>query len=304
VLLSQFPYDEFSKDFLEVLFQTVGSVQTAKSVASEVREIDLYFVPHFPLVLAPELGLLQRLATTAASFEPFRNPVSVEYIKSCLVKLLDLHGNITKAAKKNKLPTVSESQLPYLWIITPTLSAQKLQNLRAEVNLDICERGVYLLPPTLRTGIVVVHQLPANADTVWLRLMGRDKVQAVAAQEIAAMSPNNPYRGSVLNLLANLKIQIESQKKISSKDRQLIMNLSPLYLEQLSQAEQRGKAEMVIQQLKYRYRKSPSLELGALSPAIEQQVMSLNIEQIMALGNALLDFTVEQDLVTWLADLK
>ncbi len=278
----------------------IGNVEIAKTVVSEVREIDLYFVPHTPSLSAPALGLLQRLATTPTSFEPFRNPVAVENIKSCLVKLLDLHGELTKAAKKNNRPSVPEHQLPYLWIITPTLSAQKLRDLRAEVNLELCSSGVYLLAPTLRTGIVVVHQLPESSDTLWLRIMGRDGVQTRAAQEIAKLPVGNPYRGKALQLLANLKIQLEAKTKKSSKDRKLIMNLSPLYLEQINQAEQRGekigeqtgKAGMVFTQLNYR--------LGNLAADLRQQVYSLNNEQLEALGKALLDFKEERELQAWL----
>jgi hypothetical protein len=88
--LSQYPYDEFSKNFLETLCKPVGEVQAAKTVASEVREIDLYFVPHNPATSLPALGLLQSLITTPVSFEPFCNPVAIapltpeviEHIKS------------------------------------------------------------------------------------------------------------------------------------------------------------------------------------------------------------------------------
>jgi hypothetical protein len=210
--LSQFPYDEFSKNFLETLCKPVGEVQIAKTVASEVREIDLYFVPRSPIVSFPVLGLLQRLITTPVSFEPFRNPVDEESIKSCLVKLLDLHGEITKTAKKNKRPTVSRRNLPYLWIITPTLSAQKLQDLRAEVSIDLCSSGVYLLPPTLCAGIVVVHQLPVTPETLWFRILGRDGVQSRAAQELAALPFGSPYREETLQLLASLKIKLRKNQ--------------------------------------------------------------------------------------------
>jgi hypothetical protein len=290
--LSQFPYDEFSKNLLEATLQPLGNVEVARTVASEVREVDLYFVPHTPQRPNSALGLLQRLATQPTSFEPFRNPVAVENIKSCLVKLLDLHGEITKTAQKNKQPSVSEQQLPYLWIITPTLSAQKLRDLRAEVNLEICSSGIYLLAPTLRTGIVVVHQLPEIPDTLWLRIMGRDGVQARAAQEIAALPLGSPYRGEALQLLVNLKVQLEAKTKKSSKDRELIMNLSPLYLEQISQAEQRGEAGMVVTLLNYR--------LGDLATDLEKRVHGLNKEQLEALGKALLDFREEKELLIWL----
>jgi Domain of unknown function (DUF4351) len=106
----------------------------------------------------------------------------------------------------------------------------------------------------------------------------------------------NPYRGKALQLLANLKIQLEAKTKKSSKDRKLIMNLSPLYLEQINQAEQRGeqtgKAEMVFTQLNYR--------LGNLAADLRQQVYGLNNEQLEALGKALLDFKEERELLTWL----
>jgi hypothetical protein len=110
--LSQYPYDEFSKNFLETLCKPLGEVQAAKTVASEVREIDLYFVPHNPAISLPAIGLLQSLITTPVSFEPFRNPVAIEHIKSCLVKLLDLHGAITKAAKKINAPPFPNKTYP------------------------------------------------------------------------------------------------------------------------------------------------------------------------------------------------
>jgi Domain of unknown function (DUF4351) len=318
--LSQYPYDEFSKNFLETLCKPLGEVQAAKTVASEVREIDLYFVPHNPAISLPALGLLQSLITTPVSFEPFRNPVAIEHIKSCLVKLLDLHGEITKTAKKNKRPTVLQENLPYLWIITPTLSAQKLQDLRAEASLEVCNSGIYRLAPTLRTGIVVVHQLPITPETLWFRLLGRDGVQAKAAQELTALPLGSPYREETIQLLVSLKLQLETQKKTTSKDRKLIMNLSPLYLEQISLAEQRGaekaRAEMLshlyleqISQAEQRGRievllRQLNRQVGKLVPALEQQVITLGVTQIGDLGEALLNFHNEEDLLLWLNALN
>lgn len=313
--MSQFPYDEFSKNFLETLCKPVGEVQIAKTVASEVREIDLYFVPRSPNVSVPALGLLQRLITTPVSFEPFRNPVDEESIKSCLVKLLDLHGEITKTAKKNKRPTVSRRNLPYLWIITPTLSAQKLQDLRAEVSIDLCSSGVYLLPPTLCTGIIVVHQLPITPETLWFRILGRDGVQSRAAQELTALPFGSPYREETLQLLASLKIQLEAKKKPTSKDRKLIMNLSPLYLEQISQAEQRGeqrgekRGEQKGEQRGEEKARSEMLQMlvgllsrrfSNLSPVLKQRLNALDSSHIKKLGEVILDFENEEALLVWL----
>jgi predicted transposase/invertase (TIGR01784 family) len=46
-----------------------------------------------------------------------------------------------------------------------------------------------------------------------------------------------------LELLVNLKVTLEARTDIKPKDRKLIMQLSPLYLEQLQAAEQKGKLE-------------------------------------------------------------
>jgi hypothetical protein len=42
--MSQFPYDEFSKQIAEVSLELAG---VAKTVPGETREIDFYFVPSF-----------------------------------------------------------------------------------------------------------------------------------------------------------------------------------------------------------------------------------------------------------------
>jgi hypothetical protein len=74
------------------------------------------------------------------------------------------------------------------------------------------------------------------------------------------------------------------------------MNLSPLYLEQISQAEQRGRIEVLLRQL--------NRQVGKLAPASEQQVIALSVAQIGDLGEALLNFHNEEDLLLWLISLN
>jgi Domain of unknown function (DUF4351) len=74
------------------------------------------------------------------------------------------------------------------------------------------------------------------------------------------------------------------------------MNLSPLYLEQISQAEQRGRIEVLLRQL--------NRQVGKLAPALEQQVIALSVAQIGDLGEALLNFHNEEDLLLWLNALN
>jgi hypothetical protein len=45
VLMSRTPHDQFAKELLAGLLETVGLAQTEVNVTSEVRRIDLLFVP-------------------------------------------------------------------------------------------------------------------------------------------------------------------------------------------------------------------------------------------------------------------
>ncbi len=57
------PHDQFAKEYLEELLSLLGQVETAREVASEVREIDVYFVPTSPPPTNPKtLGLLGKMA--------------------------------------------------------------------------------------------------------------------------------------------------------------------------------------------------------------------------------------------------
>jgi len=75
--MTRFIHDQFAKQYLTELLTPFGQVEASKEIASEVREIDVLFLP------SPQasenldtLGLLGRIARTPAMIEPFRNPVT------------------------------------------------------------------------------------------------------------------------------------------------------------------------------------------------------------------------------------
>jgi hypothetical protein len=223
--MSQFPHDDFAKDWLGSLTEELGKTKPSLEMAGEKRQIDFYFEPNKPLGDRSGLGLLGRLLTTPIAFEPFRNPVDANKINSCIGKRIDL-------PPENNV---------YLWILTPTLFDTILQGFGAVLNTELCESGLYQLPPLLRTGIVVIYRLPKVLDTLWLRMLGRDRVQGNAAAEVAAMPPDYPYRDKALELFANLKVMLELKKNKIPEETELLMNLSPLYLEQIDRAKQEGQ---------------------------------------------------------------
>ena len=83
------PYDQFSKQYLSVLFQTSGKIEISLQVSGEVRLIDFTFSP------APDkqdnlanLGLLGKMGVRDSLFEPFRQQPNFSQVHSCLLKLL------------------------------------------------------------------------------------------------------------------------------------------------------------------------------------------------------------------------
>ena len=295
--MTQFPHDQFAKDLLETLLSPFGEVQTAKTIDAQVREIDVYFTPAANIQTDSRLGLLHKLAATPATFEPFRKAVTVGEVRSCIAKLIELHNELTRQAKRDGKPKLIEADLPQLWILTPTLSAEKLIDFGAIKDVESWGEGVYLLPKSFKTGIVVIHQLPETPDTLWLRILGRDNVQIRAIGEIVQLPADSPYRQNALELFSNLKIVLENKQNKATEETELMMNLSPLYLEQIDIATQKGRNEegksLMIRMLTRKFGKIDSKSIDLIN--------NLPLESIESLGDALLDFNTADDLTDWLA---
>ncbi|MFB2982750.1 hypothetical protein [Microseira sp. BLCC-F43] len=242
--MTRFIHDQFAKDYLEELLTPLGEVQAPRRVSGEMRQIDVWFTPNLPQSAAAiqPLGLLGRLATTAAIFEPFRNAVTPQEICDCLLKLLEIRGEFQREANRNNT-NLQESDLPILWILTPTASAPLLSGFRAIIDNNWLP-GVYLMADYLRTAIIVIHQLPRTPETLWLRILGKGTVQKQAIDELAALPVDRPGRTNALKLLYNLQRNLGINQTLEAEDRELIMRLAPLYEQDREQAiregEQRG----------------------------------------------------------------
>ena len=184
-----------------------------------------------------------------------------------------------------------------LWILTPTLSANILESCGAKLDLETWGEGVYLLPPALKTGIIVIHQLPKIPATIWFRLFGKERVQAQAIDEVRALPADHPNRDNALELLGNLRVILEARETIEPDEQELIMQLSPLYLEKIQAAErvgeERGEARLIVRQLTRRF--------GSININVTTQIQQLSLTQLDDLGDALFDFTSLADLAGWLA---
>jgi Domain of unknown function (DUF4351) len=327
ISMTRFPHDEFAKGFLEALLSPLGTVQTSFKIGSEVREVDIYFQPEPSHKAIPALGLLGQLAKTSLIFEPFRSPVKNHQIRFCLSKLYDLHADLFRESKRNKQPEPKDDQLPDLWILTPTLGEAILTGYGAKLTTEFVA-GVYSVNPNYKFGIVVIHQLPKTPATLWFRLLGRDRVQSEAIAEVAALDPNHPFRQNALDWLGNLKVILESRENLEPEERNLMMQLSPLYLEKIQAAQQeaeergkaigeargeaigeargeaigeaRGEARGELKEAQTLILRLLNRRVGTVSPELQVRVKALLLPQLEELGEALLDFTSLADFVDWL----
>ena len=291
--MTRFIYDQFSKDYLDELLWHYGQVTANQMVSSERLEIDLCFSPSVDK-LPDELGLLGKLARRFCLFEPYRNPVTPSQIRACWGKLIAVEGEMIREFKRQK-QSFTEADLPYLWILTPTASQNIINGFKGEITEEF-GNGVYLCGRLLRMGIVVIHQLPVTPETLLLRLLGRGKVQTNAISEVESLSDDNPLKSIILEQLYNLQQNLFVQNDVDSEDREVIMRLAPLYQEDRARAIQQGRQEegssLILRQLKRR--------LGSISPDLEQRVRQLPLNTLEDLGEALLDFQTEADLINWL----
>lgn len=149
-----------------------------------------------------------------------------------------MRGDLQRQANRNKT-RILESDLPKLWILTPTASAQLLSGFGANPKDDYLP-GIYFMPEYLRTAIVTIHHLPSISETLWLRIIGKGNVQKQAIDELEALTPDNPFRKAALELLYNLQQNLQVTQNQDEEDRELLMRLAPLYQQDREQAKQQG----------------------------------------------------------------
>ena len=309
--MTRFVYDQFAKQYLQELLSPLGPVKMSRDIAAEVRQIDVLFVPqnHNESVIKT-LGLLGKIAANSAIIEPFRNPVTTDEICSCMGKLFDFHAERNRPANQEEKPLLPGDRTR-LWILSPTLSKPILDSFGAKLESENFGEGVYFLSPALRTAIVVIHQLPRTPETLWLRLLGKGTVQKGAIAELKSLPDTTPFKDNVLELLSNLFAILDARQNLDSEDQELIMELSPLYLERIQDATKQGIEQGIERGIERGIEQGIEREVsfvmrllnrrfGAIAPDVEQRVRSLPVARIEDLGEALLDFQNAADLTSWI----
>jgi flagellar biosynthesis/type III secretory pathway protein FliH len=243
--MTRFIHDRFAKEYLEEMLSPIGTVNIGRDVTSEVREIDVYFTPSTAIPeYSSSLGLLGKMASTTAIFEPFRNPANASEICSCLGKSLDVRGELERQSRRENT-RCDDERLPRLWILVPTASKALIDGFNAKPDTENWMQGIYFLGESLRTAIVVIHQLPETPETLWLRILGKGKVQQRAISQLSALATDDPLRIIALELLYRLQSHLvaDTPQELESEERELIMAITPLFQQQIQAAQQQAREE-------------------------------------------------------------
>lgn len=154
-------------------------------------------------------------------------------------KLISAEGESLRKAKRRD-QRLTEAELPYLWLLMPTASAEIRQGFSV---METDTAGVYEFPSLQRIKLIVVHQLEKTEETLWLRLLSREGEQQRAIEEFAQISSELPLYNSIGDLLADYRTILETRGNLTPEEEELIMKLSEAYLKRIEDSKQAGKQE-------------------------------------------------------------
>ncbi|MEQ8999448.1 MAG: hypothetical protein RID53_23360 [Coleofasciculus sp. B1-GNL1-01] len=300
------PHDQFAKQYLEELLAPLGTVETSRDVLSEVRQVDVWFVPApSPSPESETLGLLSKMAATTCLFEPFRNAPTPVEVRSCMLKLYSVEAELLRKARRERR-SLSEDESPRLWILSPSCSQRLLNGFGAKLNQEEnWGEGVYFLPEFQRTVLVSINQLPVSQDTLWLRVLGKRRTQQQAIDELVGLPQENPFRRNILEILANWRINVGSSETLSNADRELIMNLSPAYFkwreEAVSEGRQEGRQEGRLEERRQMVENFLRVRFGELDEELEAIISPILQLPPDVLTRLLLNFSPEE-LLLWFGE--
>lgn len=225
--MTQTPFDQMSKQYLEEVLTPFGIVQRQYEVPGESKFIDVWFVPQVNTAAIGQLGLLGRMLQGPSLFEPYRNVPSRRDFRVGTMKLVWVQEDERRKAKVEELP---DEMLPRLWIFAPRISEPLLETFRL-LSDSAWPTGVYFAGDGYRTAIVAIDQLPEIAETLWLRVLGRGETQRRAVEEVMALPASEPMREQVLRIVFSWRVRMDLGELVAEfADQEELMALSETYL--------------------------------------------------------------------------
>lgn len=269
----RFRFDRFFKRMLRKVLAKVGRVQAEVEVAVDAQRIDILFFPE-PRSRNPgvDLGLLGRIAESAAVVEAFHVPPTRDEIRSVIRKLLAWHhlqllqgrrrpsragmaarqrggsdvGPATTATDAQPAAPPPGPVMPTLWIVSSGRPEGAMDGFSFRP-LDGWPRGVYVFPPVdIPVRLVVVQELPETRDTLTLRLMGRGATAARAALELGGL-PHHSWEQRVLaSLVVGLRKNVDAANRtghLTEEEKEVLVTGEQMLVALEKKAWKQGRQE-------------------------------------------------------------
>ena len=207
-------------------------VMISPEVIGEAELVDVLFEPNAEKPKT-SLGLLEKFLSVPCIIETLRWSPDEWDLRTCM-----RHWLTWKAEANNSIIPVAESSTntdkqkddsledddKTLLIILPSIARQYLQGFAAKpsaINIP----GVYEFPPVFCTTVVVTSELPQDASTLWLRILGRGPTQRTAITELLAKQKDYPHRTAILQQLQQW-YQLLSSGQLGKESIQLMTTLA------------------------------------------------------------------------------
>ena len=174
-------------------------VMVSPEVIGEAELVDILFEPNSQKSRT-SLGLLEEFLSVPCIIEILRWAPNLWELEDCLRHWLTWKSEASKSITSAKETSVETSEASSdvreeidktLLIIVPSIASQHLEGFAARRDMTIS--GIYYFAPAFCTTIVVTSELPQNASTLWLRLLGRGPTQRTAIMEFNALDNNHPH---------------------------------------------------------------------------------------------------------------
>jgi hypothetical protein len=236
-------HDVLTKHLLEEALDPLGTIELEKPVAPlDEQRVDLYFEPRSgsdpppPAEQLLHLGLRRRMTERRCLIEIFSETPSLREVRAGMRKQLNLHHQLCRDLAEPELP------VPEQWILSPGRPDSALAALGAA---PLCAEGwpggFYRSPAACPQCIVVLGELPRNAETRLLRLCGPAEMRLVVLRELETLPRHDPARRSLLEVLVEVRyllVQGAASEAAGTEERDL---MTP----QMRKAYEQWKADLI-----------------------------------------------------------
>ena len=287
-------FDEVGKELVEAAIEVGGKVELEYRVVGPGLRVDIWFEPDPARRAALEpAGLLGRMAGWGPCLiETYRNTPGLREMASCVCKQQILqHGSMRQAGRMRTGERGGGGHLAgdsgrtggfprtRLWLVTPGRPRTILEAY-GMVAMVGWPRGCYASPQEIDARhVVVASELPASADTLLVRLLGRGRTFERAWKELQALPEEVWEKRLAMPLLLAYGVVLPQDSGEDDMSKRL-QRARAIYAEWEANVKRQGHADVVLRQLARRF--------GPLPETAVTRVERANLAEIDGFADRLL----------------